>query len=85
MGVLPLAGTIEGKIEAKKVVLTSTAHISGDVIHHEIKVELGAFIDGCCHPDLGTATNKSASPTLKSVAAAAEQTTAQKVNSSPKA
>jgi cytoskeletal protein CcmA (bactofilin family) len=45
-----LSGTIEGKIEAKKVVLTSTAHMSGDVIHQDIKIESGAYIDGHCRP-----------------------------------
>ena len=35
-----LSGTIEGKIEAQKVILTSTAHMSGDVIHQDIKIEL---------------------------------------------
>jgi cytoskeletal protein CcmA (bactofilin family) len=46
-----LAGTVEGKIEAKKVVLTGTAHMSGDVIHQDIRIESGAFIDGHCRPD----------------------------------
>jgi len=45
-----LAGTIEGKIEAKKVVLTSTAHMAGDVIHQDIRIESGAYIDGHCRP-----------------------------------
>ncbi|HEY4274598.1 MAG TPA: polymer-forming cytoskeletal protein [Rhizomicrobium sp.] len=45
-----LAGTIEGKIEAKKVILTSTAHMAGDVIHQDIKIESGAYIDGHCRP-----------------------------------
>ena len=45
-----LAGAIEGKIEAKKVILTSTAHMSGDVIHQDIRIESGAYIDGHCRP-----------------------------------
>jgi cytoskeletal protein CcmA (bactofilin family) len=45
-----LAGTIEGKIEAKKVILTSTAHMAGDVIHQDIRIESGAYIDGHCRP-----------------------------------
>jgi cytoskeletal protein CcmA (bactofilin family) len=45
-----LAGTIEGKIEAEKVVLTSTAHMSGDIVHRDIRIESGAFIDGHCRP-----------------------------------
>ena len=45
-----LAGTIEGKIEAKKVILTGTAHMTGDVIHQDIRIESGAYIDGHCRP-----------------------------------
>ncbi len=64
-----LAGTIEGKIEAKKVVLTSTAHMAGDVIHQDIRIESGAYIDGHCRPG----TNKLDSKPLevKKVPAAA--------------
>lgn len=54
-----LAGTVNGKIEAKSVVLTSTAHMSGDVVHQDIRIESGAFIDGHCKPDYGTAQTKS--------------------------
>jgi cytoskeletal protein CcmA (bactofilin family) len=53
-----LAGTIEGKIEAKKVVLTSTAHMAGDVIHQDIRIESGAYIDGHCRPGSNKADNK---------------------------
>jgi cytoskeletal protein CcmA (bactofilin family) len=55
-----LAGTIEGKIEAKKVVLTSTAHMAGDVIHQDIKIESGAYIDGHCRPGTNKLDNKPA-------------------------
>lgn len=65
-----LAGTIDGKIEAKKVVLTSTAHMSGDVVHQDIKIESGAYIDGHCRPEYGKAVNKNAYATAKPVAAA---------------
>ena len=55
-----LAGTIEGKIEAKKVVLTSTAHMAGDVMHQDIKIESGAYIDGHCRPGTNKIDNKPA-------------------------
>ena len=64
-----LAGTIEGKIEAKKVVLTSTAHMAGDVIHHDIRIESGAYIDGHCRPGTNKVDNKPAE--VKKVQAAA--------------
>ena len=63
-----LAGTIDGKIEAKKVVLTSTAHMVGDIIHQDIKIESGAFLDGYCRPEYGKATNKNTHPAPKPVA-----------------
>jgi cytoskeletal protein CcmA (bactofilin family) len=62
-----LAGTVEGKIEAKKVVLAATAHMSGDVVHQDIRIESGAFIDGHCKPDFGKTDAKSAAPKPASV------------------
>lgn len=48
-----LSGTVEGKIEAKKVVLTSSAHMSGDVIHQDITIHSGAYIAGHLRPEYG--------------------------------
>ncbi|HUO92645.1 MAG TPA: polymer-forming cytoskeletal protein, partial [Rhizomicrobium sp.] len=48
-----LSGTVDGKIEAKKVVLTSSAHMSGDVIHQDITIQSGAYIAGHCRPEYG--------------------------------
>jgi cytoskeletal protein CcmA (bactofilin family) len=63
-----LSGTIDGKIEAEKVVLTSTARMSGDVVHQDIRIESGAFIDGCCRPGFGKNADKSAHPASRPVA-----------------
>ena len=52
-----LAGTVNGKIEAKHVLLTKTARMSGDVSHQDIQIESGAYIDGHCRPDFGKTTN----------------------------
>jgi len=65
-----LAGTIEGKIEAKKVILTSTAHMAGDVVHQDIRIESGAYIDGHCRPEFGKAATKSSHAAAKPVATA---------------
>jgi cytoskeletal protein CcmA (bactofilin family) len=54
-----LAGSVEGKIEAKRVVLTGTARMTGDVVHQDIKIESGAFVDGHLKPDFGKTDNKS--------------------------
>ncbi len=69
-----LAGTVDGKIEAKKVFLTSTARMSGDVVHQEIKIESGAFIDGHCRPEYGKSESKNVPPVHKPVVAARELT-----------
>jgi cytoskeletal protein CcmA (bactofilin family) len=53
-----LSGTVNGKIEARKVVLTGTAHMSGDVIHQDIRIDSGAFIDGHCRPEYGKGDGK---------------------------
>jgi len=50
-----VSGTVDGKIEAKKVVLTGTAHMSGDIIHQDVRIESGAFIDGHLKPEHGKA------------------------------
>jgi cytoskeletal protein CcmA (bactofilin family) len=60
-----LAGTIEGKIEAKKVILTGTARMSGDVVHQDIKIESGAHVDGHLKPGMD---KSDARPSLKPVA-----------------
>jgi cytoskeletal protein CcmA (bactofilin family) len=53
-----LSGTVTGKIEARKVVLTSTARMCGDVIHQDIRIDSGAFIDGHCRPEYGKPDGK---------------------------
>ncbi len=63
-----LSGTIDGKIEAEKVVLTSSAHMCGDVIHQDIRIESGAFIDGHCRPEFGKSENKTAFSASRPVA-----------------
>jgi len=48
-----LAGTVTGKIEARKIVLTSTAHMSGDLIHQDLRIDSGAYVEGHCRPEYG--------------------------------
>jgi cytoskeletal protein CcmA (bactofilin family) len=62
-----VAGVVDGKIEAKKVVLTSTARMSGDIIHQDITIQSGAFMDGHCKPEYGKAKG---APALKPVGTA---------------
>lgn len=46
-----LSGNLTGKIEARNVALTATAHMSGDIVHEEIRIELGARFDGHCRSE----------------------------------
>ena len=41
-------GQIDGRIRAKKVELTSTARVNGDIWHDSLAIEAGAFLDGHC-------------------------------------
>jgi cytoskeletal protein CcmA (bactofilin family) len=62
-----LAGTIEGRIESKKVILTGTARMTGDILHQDIKIESGAYISGSLKPEFGKSDAK---PVLKPVSSA---------------
>ncbi|HEX3664447.1 MAG TPA: polymer-forming cytoskeletal protein [Rhizomicrobium sp.] len=53
-----VAGTVIGKVEARKVVIASTGHMSGDVIHLDIRIDSGAYIDGHCRPEYGKPDGK---------------------------
>jgi cytoskeletal protein CcmA (bactofilin family) len=53
-----LAGTIEGRIESKKVILTGTARMTGDIVHQDIKIESGAYVSGNLKPELNKADSK---------------------------
>ena len=50
---IEVAGTVLGKVEARKVLIASTGHMSGDVIHQDIRIDSGAYIDGHCRPEYG--------------------------------
>ncbi len=79
--IVELAGTINGKIEARKVVLTSTAHMSGDVIHQDITIQSGAYIDGTCKPEFGKSKSASASkPASSSTTTSYSGSVAEKAN-----
>lgn len=45
-GTLRVYGTITGSVEAKDVLLMSTARLKGDVLHGTLAVEAGAVVDG---------------------------------------
>ena len=66
-----LAGAVEGKIEAKKVIVTGTARMTGDIVHQDIKIESGAYVAGNLRPEGSKSDTK---PALKPVASTASAT-----------
>ncbi len=45
---LSIYGLLQGSAEAENVVLAKSSRIIGDIMHHSIAIEPGAFIDGHC-------------------------------------
>ena len=41
-----VCGTFDGKIEAKKVTLTKTARMTGEIYYETLEIEPGAFFEG---------------------------------------
>ena len=47
-----IRGKVIGRINARKVLLASTCHVEGDILHEAFAVEAGAFFEGSCrHSD----------------------------------
>jgi cytoskeletal protein CcmA (bactofilin family) len=45
-------GRVEGGISARKVALSSTCHVEGNILHEALSVEIGAYFEGNCrHSD----------------------------------
>lgn len=63
-------GKVIGRIHARKVLLSATSHVEGDILHEAFAVEAGAFFEGNCrHSDnpLGDEVRKlQPSPSLPS-------------------
>lgn len=43
-----VCGSVIGQIEAKRVELTRTARVTGDIMHEVLSIESGAFLEGNC-------------------------------------
>lgn len=41
-------GRVDGQITATSVTLAKTAHVVGDVVHEDLAIEKGAFLEGHC-------------------------------------
>jgi len=71
-------GTVKGQIMARKVALAGSAKVMGDILHENLSIETGAFLEGNCRrlkdSDLAEAAKgkKSEQPSPQRVAAPAE-------------
>ena len=41
-------GTVNGQIKSKSVSLMKSAHVVGDILHEDLAIEKGAFLEGRC-------------------------------------
>jgi len=39
-------GNVDGEICAQRVTLSSTARVVGDIVHEEVAIEAGAYVEG---------------------------------------
>ena len=46
--IIRVAGNVNGEITGRVVELTRTARITGDIKHHSLAIEAGAFVQGLC-------------------------------------
>jgi cytoskeletal protein CcmA (bactofilin family) len=46
--IIRVAGTVNGEITGRVVELTRSARITGDINHHSLAIEAGAFVQGLC-------------------------------------
>ena len=64
-----LLGGVPGVAPGKTVVLGATAHVEGDIVHQDIRIESGAYIDGHCKPEYGKTAAKPAQKSTDSAKA----------------
>ena len=43
-----IRGNVTGQVKARSVELAKTAHVIGDILHEDLAIETGAFLDGHC-------------------------------------
>ena len=61
-----IRGSVEGAIYARSVQLARNSRVRGDIVHEQISIEAGAYIDGRCRrvDDVGTSQ---ATPEVKAI------------------
>ena len=43
-----IRGNVTGQVKARSVELAKTAHVIGDILHEDLAMETGAFLEGHC-------------------------------------
>ena len=43
-----IRGNVAGQVKARSVELAKTAHVIGDILHEDLTMETGAFLEGHC-------------------------------------
>jgi cytoskeletal protein CcmA (bactofilin family) len=43
-----IRGNVTGQVKARSVELAKTAHVIGDILHEDLTMETGAFLEGHC-------------------------------------
>lgn len=62
-----LAGTVHGSVDARELVITASAHVTGDVSYETITIEQGGHVDGQFrHKSKGSLANALASSAVGS-------------------
>lgn len=46
--VIEVHGRVDGQIKARTVHLAKKAHVVGDIVHEDLSIETGAFLEGHC-------------------------------------
>lgn len=46
--IVRIFGTVNGQIKARAVTLAKSAHVVGDILHTNLSIEEGAFLEGHC-------------------------------------
>jgi len=71
--IVELAGAIDGKIEAKSVVLAKTARMTGDITYQSLQIDQGAAFNGnCCAHQSKTAPKSARDVSKAETCSAAE-------------
>jgi cytoskeletal protein CcmA (bactofilin family) len=62
---LIVRGRVVGRIRARKVQLSATSHVEGDIVHAAFSVEAGAFFEGNCRHSDNPLGDETATPDLE--------------------